>query len=115
MKESRFRPALFIVPNTYAMGATRVCLMGIGGATKTGLKRWQALTTGRSHLSQEAIMAYITSTAKAPFGAETVLFIVNRVTDAFEAAIAWNNERKTRNILAQLSPEQMYDIGLRRD
>ena len=59
-------------------------------------------------------MAYATTPAIAPFGAETTLRVINFVTDLADTLVAGYQEHKTRKILAQLSKEQLDDIGLLR-
>jgi uncharacterized protein YjiS (DUF1127 family) len=59
-------------------------------------------------------MAYVITPVAAPFGAETTLRIVDFVTDLADTMIAGYKEYQTTKVLAQLSPEQLYDIGLSR-
>ncbi len=50
----------------------------------------------------------------APLGAATILHVVDAFTVAFEKAVEWNETRKTRKALSQLSDAQLEDIGLTR-
>ncbi|MEM0923821.1 MAG: DUF1127 domain-containing protein [Pseudomonadota bacterium] len=52
------------------------------------------------------------STAQAPFGAETIHAIVTGISALFDRYNRWEEQRKTREVLAQLTPDQLEDIGL---
>lgn len=59
-------------------------------------------------------MALIQTTRPAPFGAITVYNLVARTEAAWAKLVAWNTQRKTRNMLASLSDRELADIGLHR-
>ncbi|MES0825520.1 DUF1127 domain-containing protein [Ruegeria sp. SCP11] len=54
------------------------------------------------------------TTAKihAPLGAATILHVVDTFYATYEKAIEWNESRKTRKLLSELSDAQLDDIGL---
>ncbi len=56
----------------------------------------------------------IARAAIAPFGAITVHRIVTVVSDMAAKMQAWNDTRRTVNVLRTLSPAQLEDIGLTR-
>ncbi|MEX0364650.1 DUF1127 domain-containing protein [Ruegeria sp. HKCCD8929] len=55
-----------------------------------------------------------TANIHAPLGAVTVLHVVDAIISAKTAVVSWNENRKTRKILAKLTDEQLDDIGLSR-
>ncbi len=55
-----------------------------------------------------------TAQSHAPLGAVTILHAVDAFIGAYENAVEWNNTRKTRKLLSDLSDEQLEDIGLTR-
>lgn len=56
-------------------------------------------------------MATIAKT-HAPLGAATILHVVDAFYGTYDKAIAWNESRKTRKALSELSDAQLEDIGL---
>ena len=48
----------------------------------------------------------------APFGAITIYRTVDTVFTAISAVLEWNQSRKTRQMLHNLSDELLLDIGL---
>ncbi|MEL6479125.1 MAG: DUF1127 domain-containing protein [Pseudomonadota bacterium] len=56
-------------------------------------------------------MAHV-STQAAPFGAITVHRIASAASGLVARYNAWNAQRRTREVLSQLTPEQLEDIGL---
>ncbi|MBO9446081.1 DUF1127 domain-containing protein [Ruegeria sp. R14_0] len=56
-----------------------------------------------------------TANIHAPLGAATILHVVDAFSNAFEAVVEWNESRKTRKLLSQLSDTQLEDIGLVRE
>lgn len=59
-------------------------------------------------------MATKTATMHAPFGAVTILRMVNALTNVKTAIVKWNASRKTREMLYDLSDAQLNDVGLTR-
>ena len=59
-------------------------------------------------------MAYTIANTQAPIGAVATLRVVDTILNLKNSVIAWNDERKTRNILSHLSDAQLEDIGLTR-
>lgn len=55
-----------------------------------------------------------TATTHAPLGAATILHVVGAITNVFDTVVEWNETRKTRKILSQLTDAQLEDIGLKR-
>lgn len=54
------------------------------------------------------------TTAKlyAPLGAATILHVVDAFSKTFGNIVEWNDNRKTRKLLSELSDVQLEDIGL---
>lgn len=59
-------------------------------------------------------MAFVVSNTRVPLGAVTTLRIVDSVLYLTHSFVAWNEARMTRNVLLNLSVEQLDDIGLTR-
>ena len=59
-------------------------------------------------------MATTTFSRPAPFGAIATHTLVCSVEDAVQSVVAWNTQRKTRQILSALTHEELDDIGLTR-
>jgi uncharacterized protein YjiS (DUF1127 family) len=58
---------------------------------------------------------FVTTTAdRVPFGAITILKLVNIAENATTALTTWNLNRITRRELSRLSDHQLEDIGLTR-
>ncbi|MCX8954505.1 MULTISPECIES: DUF1127 domain-containing protein [unclassified Ruegeria] len=55
-----------------------------------------------------------TANIHAPLGAATILHVADVFINAFDNVVAWNEARKTRNLLSELSDTQLDDIGLSR-
>lgn len=55
-----------------------------------------------------------TANIYAPLGAVTVLRVVDAILNAKSNLIEWNEARRTRALLSQLSDAQLEDIGLTR-
>ncbi|MBY6135573.1 DUF1127 domain-containing protein [Leisingera sp. XS_AS12] len=55
-----------------------------------------------------------TANIYAPLGAVTVLRVVDAILNAKSNLIEWNESRRTRKLLSQLSDAQLDDIGLTR-
>ncbi|MCG7520393.1 DUF1127 domain-containing protein [Ruegeria sp. Ofav3-42] len=53
-----------------------------------------------------------TANIHAPLGAATILHVVDAISNFFGAVAEWNETRKTRNLLSELSDAQLDDIGL---
>ncbi|CUI40870.1 DUF1127 domain-containing protein [Cognatishimia activa] len=59
-------------------------------------------------------MASIAIAAPAPFGAVNTLREYSLVSEIFSAFVSWYQKHKTREMLLQLSDEQLEDVGLTR-
>ncbi len=59
-------------------------------------------------------MANAIAKTHAPLGAVTILHVVDAIISVFNSVVEWNNARKTRKILSQLTDAQLEDIGLKR-
>ncbi len=59
-------------------------------------------------------MALANHTRPAPFGAIATFNFVTFFENAVKSVSDWNTNRKTANILAQLSDRELADIGLSR-
>ncbi|CAD0184556.1 hypothetical protein RUESEDTHA_01438 [Ruegeria sp. THAF57] len=55
-----------------------------------------------------------TANIHAPLGAATILHVVDAIYGTFEKAALWNESRKTRKLLSNLSDAQLEDVGLTR-
>ncbi|MTH97415.1 DUF1127 domain-containing protein [Roseibium sp. RKSG952] len=55
-----------------------------------------------------------TANIHAPLGAATILHVVDAFINVLNNVVAWNESRKTRNILNHLTDAQLEDIGLTR-
>lgn len=55
-----------------------------------------------------------TANIYAPLGAVTVLRVVDAIFNAKSNLIEWNESRRTRKLLSQLTDTQLDDIGLSR-
>lgn len=55
-----------------------------------------------------------TANIYAPLGAVTVLRVVDAIFNAKSNLIEWNESRRTRKLLSQLTDTQLDDIGLTR-
>ncbi|WP_323775539.1 DUF1127 domain-containing protein [Leisingera sp.] len=55
-----------------------------------------------------------TANIYAPLGAVTVLRVVDGLINVKTALVEWNEARQTRKALAQLSDDQLEDIGMKR-
>ncbi|MBO9412232.1 MULTISPECIES: DUF1127 domain-containing protein [Ruegeria] len=53
-----------------------------------------------------------TANIHAPLGAATILHVVDAFFGTYEKALAWNESRKTRKLLWELSDTQLDDVGL---
>ena len=53
-----------------------------------------------------------TANIHAPLGAATILHVVDAFTSFFDSVVEWNESRKTRKLLSELSDVQLDDIGL---
>ncbi|WP_298935856.1 DUF1127 domain-containing protein [uncultured Ruegeria sp.] len=53
-----------------------------------------------------------TANIHAPLGAAFILHVVDAFIKAFDGAVEWNEARKTRKILVNLTDAQLEDIGL---
>ena len=53
-----------------------------------------------------------TANIHAPLGAATILHVVDAFTATYQKAVAWNQTRKTHQLLSGLSDAQLEDIGL---
>ncbi|WP_120633021.1 DUF1127 domain-containing protein [Ruegeria sp. EL01] len=53
-----------------------------------------------------------TANIHAPLGAASILHVVDTFIKAFDGAVEWNEARKTRKILVNLTDAQLEDIGL---
>ena len=53
-----------------------------------------------------------TANIHAPLGAATILHVVDAFSHAYETVVEWNERRKTRVLLSELSDAQLEDIGL---
>ncbi|WP_170382353.1 DUF1127 domain-containing protein [Ruegeria atlantica] len=53
-----------------------------------------------------------TANIHAPLGAATILHVVDTFYAIYDNAVAWNETRKTRKVLSELSDAQLDDIGL---
>lgn len=60
-------------------------------------------------------MIQFAQTQRLPFGAITVHRAATALFTAVERVEAWRKSRQTAQILRQLSPRQLEDIGLSRD
>ncbi|SCZ72456.1 DUF1127 domain-containing protein [Epibacterium ulvae] len=56
-------------------------------------------------------MAYIAQHT-APFGAVNEIRSVSFFSSLVQAVVSWNDARKTRNALSELTKAQLEDIGL---
>jgi len=56
-----------------------------------------------------------TATTHAPLGAATILHAVDKLFSTKDLLVAWNNARKTRQVLSRLSDTRLEDIGLTRE
>ena len=59
-------------------------------------------------------MALANHTRPAPFGAIAIFNLVAVADSLWAKLVAWNSQRRTRDMLAQLSDRQLADIGLHR-
>ena len=59
-------------------------------------------------------MALANHTRPAPFGAIAIFNLVAFADTAWTKLVEWNTQRRTRDILVQLSDRQLADIGLHR-
>ena len=53
-----------------------------------------------------------TANTHAPLGAATILHVVDAFFGTYEKAVSWNESRKTRRALSELSDKQLDDVGL---
>ncbi|WP_171234619.1 DUF1127 domain-containing protein [Ruegeria sp. HKCCA6837] len=56
-----------------------------------------------------------TANIHAPLGAATILHVVDALSNVVKSFAKWNDARKTRNLLSELSDAQLEDIGLTRE
>ena len=55
-----------------------------------------------------------TANIHAPLGAASILHVVDAFIRVFDFGVQWNDSRKTRKALYELSDAQLDDIGLTR-
>ncbi len=56
-----------------------------------------------------------TANIHAPLGAATILHVVDAFSNVLDSVSKWNEARKTRNLLSELTDAQLEDIGLTRE
>ncbi|NOD65038.1 MULTISPECIES: DUF1127 domain-containing protein [unclassified Ruegeria] len=56
-----------------------------------------------------------TANIHAPLGAATILHVADAFSNVVKSVAKWNDARKTRNLLSELSDAQLEDIGLTRE